>query len=83
VHGLLTDLSRFMFFSFDPVLSEFAFDEEFKASSGFRQNQLQAMIPGEWDIVLQVSCFAHFMQSRTRSSASFCPATFQSSRECP
>jgi hypothetical protein len=47
VHGLLTDLSRFMFFSFDPVLHEFAFDEEFKASPGYRQDQLQAMIPGE------------------------------------
>ncbi|KAH9894747.1 hypothetical protein C8Q73DRAFT_789948 [Cubamyces lactineus] len=44
VYGLLTDLSRFAFFSYDPVRQRFAFDEEFVAD-GPREQFLTRMIP--------------------------------------
>ncbi|KAJ8463326.1 hypothetical protein ONZ51_g10326 [Trametes cubensis] len=44
VYGLLTDLSRFAFFSYDPVGQRFAFDEEFVAD-GPREQFLTRMIP--------------------------------------
>jgi hypothetical protein len=45
VYGLLTDTTRFSFYSYDPVTEAFAFDEELYAS-GEREMFGTRMIPG-------------------------------------
>jgi hypothetical protein len=47
VHGLLTNLDSFHFYSYDPVQRRFAFDESLQASS-IRQAFIGDMIRGMW-----------------------------------
>ncbi|KAM6491051.1 hypothetical protein JOM56_013290 [Amanita muscaria] len=47
VHGLLTDLQTFHFYSYDPTRRKFAFDEMLQAS-GVREAFIADMIHGTW-----------------------------------
>jgi hypothetical protein len=47
VHGLLTDLQAFHFYSYDPTRRKFAFDETLQAS-GAREAFIADMIRGTW-----------------------------------
>ena len=47
VHGLLTDLQAFHFYSYDPTRRKFAFDETLQAS-GAREALITDMIRGTW-----------------------------------
>ena len=47
VHGLLTDLQAFHFYSYDPTRKKFAFDETLQAS-GAREAFIADMIRGTW-----------------------------------
>ena len=47
VHGLLTDLQAFHFYSYDPTRKKFAFDEILQAS-GAREAFIADMIRGTW-----------------------------------
>jgi hypothetical protein len=49
VHGLLTDLSDFRFYSYDPVDRRFAIDGHFMVG-GDRRARLRSMVPGEYPV---------------------------------
>lgn len=47
VYGLLTDLQRFHFYSYDPSQRRFAFDETLQAGNE-RETFIASMIRGTW-----------------------------------
>jgi hypothetical protein len=47
VHGLLTDLTRFIFFSFDPTAPKFLYNEELSVGNN-REGYLGRMVGGEY-----------------------------------